>query len=162
MNDFTYSVVRSFNAYINGTYGTSASEQLLLNPYPGKINLNDKDDTICVQFPIETIREFGGRYGSGQGAREGNFIVQIDCYSAPNAAGEPRQGANRKLKDKVEQMFKPINRINLYEWDGTNGTTLEGGMFVRQTEAQNMFDPEMPGWSRWRLGYRLRAIDNDT
>lgn len=160
MNNFTYSVVRSFNAYINANLGTAADEQLILNPYPGKIPLDR--DTVCVQFPVETIREFGGRYGSGQGAREGNFIVQIDCYSPPNSAAEPRQGANRKLKDKVEQVFKTRCRIDLLEFDGTNGTTLEGGMYVRQTEAQNMFDPEMPGWSRWRLGYRLRAIDNDS
>jgi len=51
MDDFSYSVVRSFNQYLNANYGTGVidglPDQLVLNPYPGQINMRGSD-TVSV------------------------------------------------------------------------------------------------------------------
>lgn len=160
MDNFTYSVVRSFNQYMNANFSPGTDEQLILNPYPSQKELTK--DTVSVHFYDEVITEVGGgRYvGSSQG-RFGDFYCQIDCWCPPNVAGEPRNGANRQLKDKVEKVLKPQVRINLLAWDGTQGTTVAGGMYVRQTAARWNPVEEMDGWTRWSLDYRIRAVDTD-
>lgn len=165
MNQFTYSVVRSFNQFMASQLGTDtlavsgSTGTLLLNAYPGNYDL--VKDTVTCQFYNEVIQEVGGgRYASGSRSRFGEFNAQIDVWSPPNANGEPRQGANRQFKDCVEQALKSRVRINLIDY-GTAGTSIVGGMMVRQTDAQSMPVDDMAGWSRWRLGYRIKALDSD-
>jgi hypothetical protein len=160
MNDFTYSVIRSFNQYLNTNLGTAADQQLVLNAYPGHLLL-DKD-TVAVHFYNERIAEIGGgRWAGGSRGRIGEFWCQIDVWSPPNAQGEPRQGANRKLKDDVEQVFKNKVRIDLLQWDGTGGTQVAGGMLVRELSAQWLPGEGEDGWSRWALDYYVRAVDHE-
>lgn len=165
MNDFTYSVVRSFNQYTNANLGTSfavggSTGTVILNPFQGHIELDR--DTASFDFYDERIREIGGgREAGGSKGRYGEFWVQCDVWSPPTPNGEPRQGANRKFKDLVEQAFKNKVRIDLLSWDGTGGTTVQGGMFIRQEGASPMADESMEGWSRWRLNYYLRAVDHE-
>ena len=161
MDDFSYSVIRSFNQYLNTNYATASGEQLVLNPYPGQVNIKGSD-TVSVHFYDRRITEIGGgRQVSGSEARFGEFWCKVDCWSPPNSAGEPRNGANRKLVDKVEKVLKPKVRINLLQWDGTGGTTVAGGMYVRQTGAAWLPVEEMDGYTRWQLDYKIRAVDTD-
>jgi hypothetical protein len=166
MDNFTYSVVRSFNQYINSALGTATltidgtTGTLMLTEYPAKIPLDR--DTVGVHFYQETFEEIsGGRWAGGSRGRFGLFGCQIDILSPPNTQGEMRAGANRKLKDAVEGVLKDRTRLNLLQWDGTGGTTVAGGMYVRQTEAS--FEPQndLEGWARWRLDYHIRAVDHE-
>ncbi len=166
MNDFSYSAIRSFNQYMNANLGTDVLSvsgtvgTLILNAYPGQVKL--QNDTVTCYFYDETFDEIGGgRMASGTKARIANMWAQVDVWSPPNNSGEPRQGANRKFKDRVEEALKDKVRIDLIRWDGTGGTTVNGGMYVRQRSASWMPDEEMDGWSRWRLDYELRAVDYD-
>lgn len=166
MNSFTYSVVRSFNQYMAGALGTAnltasgSTASLVLNAYPPYKDMSG-DTVTCYVFD-EVIKEVGGgRMASGTKSRIGNFAFQVDVWSPPNANSEPRQGANRQFKDAVEQALKPKVRINLVDYSGTAGTSVAGGMFIRQEDARWMPDENLPGWSRWRLGYRLKAVDSD-
>lgn len=163
MIDFTYSVIRSFNQYmasnlgtdklvVSGTLGT-----LLLNSHPANANLTN--DTVTCYFYDEQIRETGGRMVGTKG-RIGDFWCQIDVFSPPNANGEPRQGINRQFKDRVEEALKPKVRVDLIEY-GTAGTSVAGGMYVRQESASWQPQDDMDGWSRWRLQYKLSAVDTD-
>ncbi len=161
MDDFSYSAIRSFNQFLNGSLSLGTGEQLVLNPYPGHLNL-EGSDTVSVHFYGMSIEEFGGgRWAGGSKGRKANLACQIDVWSPPNSSGEARNGANRKLKDKVEQVFKDRARINLLQWDGTGGTTVAGGMHVRQTDSAWMPVEEMEGWTRWRLEYKVWGIDHE-
>jgi hypothetical protein len=160
VNDFTYSAIRSFNQHLNTTLGTATDRQLVLNAYPGKVTL-DKD-TVSVHFYDERFSEIGGgRWAGGSRGRFGELWCQIDVLSPPNTAGEPRAGANRQLKDDVEECFKAKARINLLQWDGTGGTTVAGGMYVRELGATWIPDEEMEGWCNWKLDYYIRAVDHE-
>lgn len=166
MNNFTYSAIRSWNQYLNANLGTSVLAvsgsvgTLVLNAYPGQVKLSN--DTVTAYVYDEVISEVGcGRMASGSKARDVTFHSQVDVWSPPNPQGEPRQGANRKFKDIVEESLKDKVRIDLLQWDGTGGTTINGGMYVRQESASWMPDDNMDGWSRWRLSYVLRAVDYD-
>ena len=160
MDDFTYSVVRSFNQYVNTNFSCGTDEQLLLDESPPYTDL-DKD-TVACHFYDENIKEVGlGRQTDGtRKGRFGEFWLQADVMSPPDEDGFVRDGANRKLKDKFEDVLKSSVRINLLEWDGTGGSTIAGGMFVRQ-EGATWVETEMEGWSRWRLGFYMRAVDHE-
>lgn len=161
MNDFSYSVVRSFNQYFNAHFGTGGDSRLSLKTYDPHRQLDS--DTVTVQFYDEQIREIGGgRQAGGSRGRFGEFYVQVDCWSPPNSAGESREGTNRQLKDEVEQVWKGKARVPLLAWDGTGGTTVVGGMQVRQQSASFIQDPDMEGFSRWRLDYMIRAVDHES
>jgi hypothetical protein len=160
MNDFTYSAIRSFNQYLNANLSLGTDQQLVLNAYPGQVKL-DKD-TVSVNFYDFRVREIGGgRQVSGSRGRFGEMWCQIDVFSPPNSQGEPRQGANRKLVDDVAEVFKGKTNINLLSWDGTGGTSVAGGMHIRQTGATPMVEEGMEGWSRWRMDYYIRAVDTE-
>ncbi len=166
MNDFTYSAIRSFNQYMNANLGTSVLAvsgtvgTLILNAYPGQMKL--KNDTVtCYDYDMTFDEIGGGRMANGTKARIANISFQVDVWSPPNNNGEPRQGANRKFADRVEEALKDKVRINLIQWDGTGGTTVNGGMYVRQRSASPENDDNMDGWTRRRLDYELRAVDYD-
>jgi len=167
LNDFTYSVVRSFNQYANANLGTDvltvggSAGTVILNAYPGHYTLDR--DTVTFQVYDERITEIGGgRWAGDSQGRLKEMWIQADVWSPPNTQGEPRQGANRKFKDKVEEAFKDRVRINLLQWDGTGGTTVAGGMYVRQLSSSPMPTDDMEGWSRWKLEYLVRAVDHDS
>lgn len=163
MNDFSYSAIRSFNQYLNSQFTATATEQLVLNPYPGHVDLSSSKDTVSVHFYDSTIEEIGGgRWAGGSRGRFVNLYCQIDVWSPPNSSGEARNGANRKLKDKVEDCLKDKTRIDLLSWDGTGGTTLAGGMYVRQQGASWIPTEGEDNYCRWSLDYRVRAVDHET
>ena len=160
MNDFSYSIVRSFNQYMNGTDNLTigADEQLILKKSP---HTKMDRDTVTVEFYDEIFKDYLGRQtGSSQG-RRADLWCQIDCWSPPNSSGEPRQGANRKLKDKVEQVWKDTARFPVVSY-GTAGTQAEVYAYIRQESASTIPVEEMAGWSRWKLNFKIWAIDTET
>ena len=166
MQDFTYSLQRSFNQYANANLGSDiltisgTTGTMILNWYPGHSQL-DKD-TICCHFYNEVPRGIGGgRWASGTKARRVDAWCQIDVWSPPNNQGEPRGGAHRKYQDRVQEAFKDTVRINLLQWDGTGGTTVNGGMLVQQVSAQQVPEEEKDGWLHTVLDYRVSAVDYD-
>lgn len=154
----TYNVIRSFNQFLNGTLSLGTDQQLILNPYPSQKELDR--DTVSVHFFDERVRELHGRRVGGSDGRIVDSWCQIDVWSPPNSSGEPRNGANRTLKDTVESVFKPKVRIPLINY-GTAGTTEVGGMYVRQESASWLPVEDMKNWCRWSLTYRIRAVDTD-
>lgn len=161
MDDFTYSIIRSFNQYVNNpsNFGTAIGEQLILNADPGHVDLDR--DTVSIYFYDEVFRDYRGRsVGTAQG-REVELYFQADVFSPPNNAGEPRQGACRKLKDKFEEIWKGNCRFPVLSWDGTGGTQVERYAYIRQQSAAPMPSEDMDGWSRWRLDYRITCIDTE-
>ena len=160
MNDFSYSVIRSFNEYINGSANLSigTGEQLILNARPGHMKLDR--DTISVQFYDQTYTDYTGRGVGTTTGRRSDLWCQVDCWTPPNNESEPREGACRKLADKVSQTFKDTVRFPVKSY-GTAGTAIERYGYIRQESASPMDVEEMEGWSRWRLSYRLHAIDTE-
>lgn len=166
MNDFSYSLQRSFNQYtasqlgtdimtISGTTGT-----VILNWYPGHSEL-DRDTVCCHFYNAVPMGIGGGRYAEGTKARKVDAFCQFDVFSPPNSQGEPRGGAHRKFADRVMEAFKDTVRINLLQWDGTGGTTVNGGMLVQQESVEYIPDEEKEGWLHTALGYRVSAVDYD-
>ncbi len=160
MNDFSYSVTRSFNEYINGTVNLAigTGEQLILNARPGHMKLDR--DTIAVQFYDQTFTDFVGRQVGTSKGRRSDLWCQVDVYAPPNNEGEPRQGACRKLKDRFEETFKDTVRFPVKSY-GTAGTAIERYGYIRQESASPMDVEEMEGWSRYRLDYRIHCIDTE-
>ena len=158
MNDFTYSAIRSFNQYLNTNLSVGTDEQLILTP--SRFTDLDKD-TVRVEFYDQTYSDSLGRFvGTSQG-RNSKLYIQIDCLSPPNAEGEERSGANRKLKDRVEEVFKDTIRIPILSY-GTAGTQVERNGFIRQDGAMPIPDEgNMPGWTRWKLNYRMEVVDTE-
>jgi hypothetical protein len=161
VNNFYYSVCRSMNQWLNGTNNISVGtdERVILNAYPGHISLDR--DTIAVQYYDQNYDDFVGRRVGSTSGRSSNVWMQIDCYSPPNNEGEPRQGANRKLADRVMDAFKGTQRIPVLSY-GTAGTAIEGYAYVRQNSCMPMPVEEMEGWSRTKLDFRITAVDTDT
>ena len=159
MNDFTYSLIRSFNQYINGSnhLAMGTDEQLILNPKPGHKDLDR--DTISVEFYDSLSEDYFGRSVGTTTGRKVNLWCQVDVLSPPNNSGEPRAGACRKLKDKYEQVWKSTLRFPVLLWDGTGGTAIERYAYIRQLSAAPRPMDDMEGWSGWRLDYKLWCID---
>lgn len=160
MNDFSYSIVRSFNQYMNGSdnLAIGADEQLILTKSP---HTKMDRDTVTVEFYDEVPKDYLGRRVGSTTGRHVDLWCQIDCWSPPNSSGEPRAGANRKLKDKVEQVWKDTPRFPVISY-GTAGTQVEVYAYIRQEGASTVPVEDMVGWTRWRLNYHMWAIDTET
>jgi len=159
MDDFSYSLVRSFNQFLNANLSMGTDEQLVFKRSP-KTDL-DKD-TVFVEFYDNRIDGIGGgRQVGGSRGRWSNDWAQIDVYSPPNTQGESREGAHRQLVDRVAQVFKGSMMVPLIQY-GTAGTQEVRRIRVRQESGKRSDPgPEMEGWTRTTMSYRLRTVDTD-
>lgn len=159
MDNFSYSLVRSFNQFFNTNFSAGTDEQLILKR-DDKTEMNK--DTAFVEHYDERLDPIGGgRQVSGsRGWFDVNW-VQIDCYSPPNAQGQSRDGAHRKFVDKVNQVFTGSWMLPLVDY-GTAGTTEMGRIRVRKESAARIpAGPEMEGWNRTTITYRLTAVNTE-